>query len=271
MLVEVKNIYTKDVQFRAEVKCAENESYGVKLGLAVKWAIENGVSLANANLRRAIFEGAGLCRANFAGADLNSAFFVGAKLIDANFSNASLHDVNFTDAELRRANFSGAGLERASFKEARLRRAVFIGSSLIDADFDGADLEGVVFNYARLDGVENLNPSPFMVCPEEGAFIGWKKLSGGYVAKLEIPARAKRTGTLTSRKCRASLVKTLAIYDRKGNEVKGRVMSKLFPSAYYQKGRLTKADGYDSDFSVECTHGIHFFITRQEAEAWLYG
>jgi len=36
----------------------------------------------------------------------------------------------------------------------------------------------------------------------------------------------------------------------------------------YRVGELVYPDSYDPDIRVECTHGIHFFLTREEAESW---
>ena len=61
-----------------------------------------------------------------------------------------------------------------------LETAVINGVNLLDANLRGANLSGA----------KNLT---FPILPEEGAFIGWKKLSNGVVVKLEIPTGAKRT------------------------------------------------------------------------------
>lgn len=37
----------------------------------------------------------------------------------------------------------------------------------------------------------------------------------------------------------------------------------------YRAGEVVRSDKYDDDPRVECTHGIHFFLTKEEAEAWL--
>jgi len=37
----------------------------------------------------------------------------------------------------------------------------------------------------------------------------------------------------------------------------------------YEVGKLTIPDGFDENRWEECSHGIHFFITRSEAEAYL--
>ena len=50
---EVKSRITGAVQFTADIKCDESESYSVKMGLAVRWAFKAGAYLAGANLEGA--------------------------------------------------------------------------------------------------------------------------------------------------------------------------------------------------------------------------
>ena len=90
----------------------------------------------------------------------------------------------------------------------------------------------------------------------EGQLIGYKKLGNGAIAKLRIPASAKRVNAYGSRKCRAEYVIVLsgegiAMYDNKTR---------------YTKGKRVIPDRYDPDPTIECSHGIHFFITEQEAK-----
>jgi hypothetical protein len=91
----------------------------------------------------------------------------------------------------------------------------------------------------------------------DGDLIGWKKLAGGTICKLKIPADAKRVGGLIGRKCRAEFVVVLA---GAGSSQRGGVV--------YRVGETVKPDKYDPDPRVECSGGIHFFITRAEAEAY---
>ncbi len=67
---EIKNRFSGDVQFTAEIDCDEGASYCVKVGLAVKWGVEN-----RADLSRAYLSGADLSRA-----DLSGAYLSGAKI-----------------------------------------------------------------------------------------------------------------------------------------------------------------------------------------------
>ena len=87
------------------------------------------------------------------------------------------------------------------------------------------------------------------------------------MAKIEIPAKAKRTCNLTNRKCRASYIKTLDIIDRNGNRIK-EMNGTHDRSLIYRVGRITRPDKYDNSMLIDCTNGIHFFVTKQEAINW---
>ena len=154
----------------------------------------------------------------------------GAKLRWANLQGANLHGANLQGADLSGANLQGADLQGAILQGANLR----------GADLQGADLPH------------------FQICPEEGSFIGWKKLYRNVVAKLLIPAEAKRTSSLVGRKCRAEFVKV----------IEGRGFSMQDGVTEYREGSLVYPDKYDDDIRIECTHGIHFFMTRKEAEEY---
>ena len=57
---DVKNHLTGKVQFTAEIDAKETDSTSVKLGLAVRWAVKNNISLVGANMRGAYMEGANM-------------------------------------------------------------------------------------------------------------------------------------------------------------------------------------------------------------------
>lgn len=129
-------------------------------------------------------------------------------------------------------------------------------------DLSEADLKGIYEseNNLRLAGLINdtdlsvavykkIQPY-FQIIPEEGSFIAWKKCDNGCIVKLEIPAKAKRHNSLGGRKCSASYVKTLQIWDNEG----GPISESHFHNMIYKVGRLTKSD-----------NGITFFLTKKEA------
>ena len=130
---------------------------------------------------------------------------------------------------------------------ANLRWADLSGANLRGADLRGADLSG-----ANLSGA---NLPHFQICPQEGSFIAYKA-AGSELLKLEIPAGARRTSSLVGRKCRAEFV----------NVLQGCGTSKR--GGTYVEGETYRPDGYDDDIRVECTNGVHFFMTRAEADEW---
>jgi hypothetical protein len=224
----------------------------------------SGADLGEANLRRANLSGANLREANLRRANLRGADLSGADLRGADLSGADLRG-----ADLREADLRGADLGEADLGEADLGEADLSGANLREADLRGADLSEADLGEADLgEGKEAATLPMFWILPEEGAFIGWKAIPG-YILKLEIPAAAKRTSNLTGRKCRAEFVNVLEIFNEEDgspapDDTEGH--SWWSPATVYKKGATVDADGFDDDIRIECAQGIHFFITRKEAE-----
>lgn len=121
-----------------------------------------------------------------------------------------------------------------------------------------ADLSG-----ADLSGAKNLFLP--IACPDTGEFTAWEKCAGGTIVQLLIPADAKRSSA-TSRRCRASKAVVIAAYDKDGNEIDSAV-SNYYNTVVYRTGETVEfANGFDDNRWNECAPGIHFFITREEAE-----
>ena len=134
----------------------------------------------------------------------------------------------------------GAAIVAAVAAKADLSRADLSGANLSGANLSGADLEAIL-------ALRTIMP--------EGDLIGWKKLRGGVICKLRIPETAKRVGGMVGRKCRAEFAEVL--------EGSGFAMH---DGTEYKVGKTIRPDSYDPNPMKECSHGIHFFITRKEAE-----
>jgi len=106
---------------------------------------------------------------------------------------------------------------------------------------------------------------PFQIIPQEGEFIAWKKGGNRCLIKILIPKTAKRTSNLVSRKCRASKVKVLAIWDSNGKAIE-ECCGWNVSDFVYKVGRIAKPNSYNDDIREDCTNGIHFFVTKEEAE-----
>jgi uncharacterized protein YjbI with pentapeptide repeats len=131
MKFEIKNRFTRAVQVTAEIECDESESYSVKLGLAVQWAIKSGANLAGAHLVSADLSGANLYGANLASTDLASADLNGADLASANLYGANLYGAYLAGANLASANLYGADLRGTNLNSAYLASANLGGLTLI--------------------------------------------------------------------------------------------------------------------------------------------
>ncbi len=147
------------------------------------------------------------------------------------------------------------GGERADLSDADLRRA-----DLRRADLSGADLSGVYYN--------ELTACFALACPEKGAFTGYKK-AGGRIVELLIPETAKRSSA-TSRKCRCSEATVIGITNTDGTDAGVKaVKSDRDPGFVYKVGETVRVEDFDEDRWNECSTGIHFFITRDEAVRYI--
>ena len=207
---------------------------------------------------------ADLSHADLSGADLSNADLYGVDLSYANLSHADLSSANLGDVDLYCANLSNANMGYANLRRSDLRHANLKGTELRYANLDGANLIDADLSGARSDmSTTMLN----LACPEEGEFIGWKKASG-LIVKLLILADAKRSSA-TTRKCRCSKAKVLSIQTIEGVEAKQQfVASNHDPRFLYRVGETVEVADFDEDRWNECSTGIHFFITRREAEQW---
>jgi hypothetical protein len=84
----------------------------------------------------------------------------------------------------------------------------------------------------------------------------------GVIVKLRIPEAARRSHG-SSRKCRAEYADVLEVF---GAEIG---ISSHDRKTEYRAGNRVKCHKWDEDRWNDCSGGIHFFITRIEAENYL--
>ena len=169
---------------------------------------------------------------------------------------------------LKDADLSGAYLLFADLRGANLESANLFRATLAYADLRGAKFERAIFKNAILDYVKGLTDSIMpLVCPSEGSFIAWKKV-GNKLVKLEIPANAKRSSA-TTHKCRCSKAKVLAITNFDETESFDEVINGNYvPLITYKVGEIVYPDSFDENRWNECSHGIHFFMDKEDAINW---
>ena len=230
-----------------------------------------------ANLRNADLRNADLSDANLSDADLSCANLSGTNLSDADLSDADFSYANLRGADLSCANLSDAGLSDANLRGADLRCANLRGADLSGADLSYANLRGANLSYADLScanlSCANLNGAigaalAFARCSflPDGDIVGWKKLENG-IAKLLIPSSARRSHA-ASRKCRASEAFVTQLFLNDNTYPYG--ISQFDHTFLYKEGEtVLPKEPFCEDRWSECASGIHFFLTREEAEAYL--
>ncbi len=152
-----------------------------------------------------------------------------------------------------RANLQGANLQGADLQEANL-----YGANLMDANLHGADLQDASL--------------PKFQIPQGKSILVWKKCRDNQgqevLVKLQIPCRAKRTANLKNNKCRAEYAKVLSMHELNGKPLAAQVVHGLYNGFTYEVGKTVRADSYNGDTRLDCTNGIHFFMTQGEASAF---
>jgi len=232
-----------------------------------QWLIDNETG------NRACFKNIDFSERNFENVDLREADFLFCDLRQVRFDHAKLSNVNFQHCNFYNGVFDNADLSHSYFRSGTsLCKSSFFHTNINDTHFDAS------VNCYGADFSEALNMSPnqggvlAMHCPQVGSFIGFKKcsLEDGFdgdlvIAKLLIPASAKRSSA-TGNKCRASKVKVLGFYDLEGKRINIEDAVSIYDCDFhYTIGKWALADDFDMNRWRECSFGIHFFLTFEEA------
>ena len=139
-------------------------------------------------------------------------------------------------------------------------RADLYGADLSGANLYGANLSGANLSGADLSGAENseLAEARSSILPE-GNIVGWKKCQHDVIVKLLIPQKARRSNA-TGRKCRTEYATVLHVFGAEYG------VSSYDGVTEYHKGATVRCDTWNENRFVECGGGIHFYLTRIEAE-----
>ena len=239
-----------------------------------------------ADLTEAIIDGADLYRASFSDADLSgvhaeSADFAFCNMRGCIFDEAVLANSVFYRAQLACCVFGKADLSGCELYGANLDGALFILTNMEDAHliyaensyeayFEGANLSRVQFSECEIadEAVEDAKGLYASVaCPEEGAFIAWKKCRDDRIVKLMVTENALRAGGHRN-ECRASEVLVLEICE--GGRSCREAVSFMDEEMVFRPGDIVRDE---NDFDGSLWHdgsGIHFFLSRGDAERFEY-
>lgn len=222
----------------------------------LEYADLRGAVLSGANLDGARMSGCDLSGANLSGAIISEATLSRAVLVGANLDGCDLSDANLRNSDLRGVILRGAFLHGAILEMAVLANADLRDADVTSANFHGACLCGAVLDGARVDYTTiGLHPAP------EGELRAWGK-KGGKIVEMIVPKDARRS-CATTRKFRAEYVDVVSVEG--GGEA---IVSNKYGITVYRAGERVRCHEWCEDRWQECGGGIHFFLTRAEAEEW---
>jgi len=164
-------------------------------------------------------------------------------------------------ADLRSADLQSADLRSADLQYANLQSANLQSADLQYANLQSANLQSANLQSANLQSIKNgeLAFAQTSIVPDHGPLFVWKKCRDNVLVRLFIPSKARRSNA-TGRKCRAERAKVLEVI---GAEIGVSYFNSTF---MYKVGQWVHANNWDEDRWNECSGGIHFFLTRVEAE-----
>lgn len=225
----------------------------------VRAAYKNGRDFTTIGLRNIIFEPddeklLDLKGADFRGCDLSSVEFYLCDLQGADFTGAELCGCEFIDC------FFGdkSNIKTIMTRDNNIRahvRCCSINDILSEEIGHCYNIWGI---RKPLDttGQELIGYKIVAVFEEEPVLA---------IAKLLIPADSRRI-VFKEEKCRCEKATVLDIYsiDKKNHYKAAR--SIMYDKTFlYGLGTEVCADSFDEDVSAVCAHGIHFFLTEEEA------
>ena len=206
--------------------------------------------LTNVDLRRANLTRANLTGANLTDVYLTSAYLYRVDLIGANLTRANLTSANLYGAHLSCANLTSADLRCANLTCADLSRANLTGADLTRANLIGANLTETI-----LDEKEQCRKGIVLTEP----IVGYKKACGGKIITLELPIEAK-VFSINGNKRRTNKANVI---DMQGETE----LSSMYDNGFkYHVGDEIDIIDFNENYNVECAEGVHFFLTRKEAE-----
>ena len=240
----------------------------------------------------------------FTGMRLNGTSFSSCIFINCNFDSITFNCTEFFDCQFVECYFYGSSFSYVNIKVCKFSDCEFMNfssykskivrSKFIDSAFqlggiknEGNDFSGTQFIDTPISWLCNESvctnlPVRNSICPSTGEFIGWKKVHAfkpgddGFfwcdaLVKLQILSDSKRSNSL-GRKCRCDKAKVLDITVLDDEELKNEKIENLIfcsdydPDFKYVIGQLVQAPDFDENPFHECAPGIHFFITKEEAE-----
>lgn len=204
---------------------------------------------------------------------------------ELDLSGMDLHGINFDKCDFRNVNLDDANMSYCTAKNAFFGGSTLRGTNLSNANMTSADLRRCDLSNANICGADMFCSALFkanltdiktdentknfhMRCPKDGPFIGWKVCFGRRIVQLLIPADARRVqGTWNEIKCDKAKVLTIKSVDYKINYEDAH--SYVDENFVYRRGQMVYAENFNDDPYAESGGGIHVWLNRDQAVAYL--
>ena len=168
--------------------------------------------------------------------------------IDFKYENEKYVEIDYAD------------LENADLRSANLYNANLYNANLCYANLYNADLKSANLENAYLDKKELIRKGKI----QDKKVIVYKKCHNKIVTlQLQI---GSIVFSINNKKCRTNKVKVIAIDDDKTEGL--TIESDRDNSFIYEVGKMAEVKNFDLMYNVECSTGIHFFWTKEEAESY---
>ena len=198
--------------------------------------------------------------------DLTGAKFSGCDLTHVIFENCDLTDATFINANLVGAEFFNCKVSCniICIDDLNLKIPTLLYDNQLRADYNFYDSDN--------NEIYILRNIQRYVYTEHQELVGYKIVESEdsprkiLLCKLLIPSYAKRI-IIENGKCRCDIAKVLRLYTRNGEDFQGKAKPFIQRDSKlrYEVGKNVFADSYDDCIYIECSGGIHFFMTEQEA------
>lgn len=240
----------------------------------------------------------------FSGCGFEGAFLQGTDFDDCTYDDCVFDCTKFFSGGIRRTKvpkedghsypyFRFCHFAETVFYQAFPEPITFSNNVLHGCNFYNCDLTNLMMTSAYNDKRSEFYNCEFsrckdfdpvatlpIACPEEGSFIGYKKVTIDAtepikypkyaIAVLQIPKDAKRSSS-NGKKCRCSKAKVIRFEDLNGTKI-SRPSKYIFRSMHdhtfiYEVNKVVTPRGvsFDKDRYNECAAGIHFFMNRIDA------
>ena len=207
-------------------------------------------SFTRVRFYRNAFKNVKMFQTTFYYCDLPFSFFFESTFFDVYFNFSSIVNALFEKVNIENFFTNCCDFELTTFINSEISKYTFFNTNMVKC---------------RARTTQIIFPS---YVPSHGSFIAWKKAliedGSEVIVKLRVPEDAIRYST--RHKCRANKVEVLGYETLDGEKLPEttKVHSNYNFNFYYKIG-VIEAENFDLDPRVECSSGIHFFLSRQDA------